>query len=108
MVGTAGNIGMAFVSTDRDAEHHQLAFVQVKPNDDPPNSVGHLAFRVATLDEVRAVHSFVTADARASDVRVRSSLTDDRDNGSPDPVRHHRVRPRCSAALRSTPLLCQA
>jgi catechol 2,3-dioxygenase-like lactoylglutathione lyase family enzyme len=74
-VGPDGNIGMAFISTDRDAEHHQLAFLQVKPNDDPPNSVDHVAFRVGTLDEVRAVHSFVTEDARASDVRPRSHGT---------------------------------
>jgi catechol 2,3-dioxygenase-like lactoylglutathione lyase family enzyme len=68
-VGPDENIDMAFISTDREAEHHQLAFVQVKVNDDPPNSVGHIAFRVDTLNEVRAVYSFATNDGRASRVR---------------------------------------
>jgi catechol 2,3-dioxygenase len=70
-----GKVGIAFLSTDLEAEHHQLAFVQVKPNDDPPNSVDHVAFRVGTLDEVRDLLALVTEDGRASAIRPQSHGT---------------------------------
>jgi catechol 2,3-dioxygenase-like lactoylglutathione lyase family enzyme len=75
VIGPDKNIAIAFVSTDPDAEHHQLAFVQVKDNDDPPNSVDHVAFRVESLDDVRAAHALVRADDRASDIKTRSHGT---------------------------------
>jgi len=34
-------------------EHHQLAIVQMKQDDTPPNSLNHLAFRVESFDEIK-------------------------------------------------------
>ena len=40
---------MSQVATD----HHQLAFVPVGRNDQPPNSVNHMAFRTQSLTSLR-------------------------------------------------------
>ncbi len=52
-----------------DTDHHQFAFVDRLRDENPPNSVHHFAFRVNSLDDVKAM------DARlAEDGRVESRL----------------------------------
>jgi catechol 2,3-dioxygenase len=46
-------------------DHHQLALVPVR-GDGPPTTVDHLAFRVESLGEVKALAERITADGRAS------------------------------------------
>jgi len=48
-----------FLSQDPQ-EHHQIGMVDTKANDDPPNSVNHFAFRVATFGEVKDLHQALT------------------------------------------------
>ncbi len=52
-----------------DTDHHQFAFVDRLRDENPPNSVHHFAFRVNSLDDVKAM------DARlAEDGRVKNRL----------------------------------
>ncbi|NKB98811.1 MAG: glyoxalase [Pseudomonadales bacterium] len=45
---------IVFLSQDAD-EHHQLAVVNTRKDEDPSNSLNHLAFRVGSFDEVKTV-----------------------------------------------------
>ena len=49
-----GNAGpeLVFMSQD-ETEHHQLALAQIRTDEDPPNSLDHMAFRVGGMDDVR-------------------------------------------------------
>lgn len=44
-----------FMSQDPD-EHHQLAMVQFRKDEDPANSLNHFAFRVESFDDVKNLH----------------------------------------------------
>ena len=46
----------AFLS-QLDGEHHQLAFHQSSNTGEPAARVGHFAFRVHSIDDVRALHA---------------------------------------------------
>ncbi len=46
---------IVFMSQSED-EHHQLAMVEAKQDDAPPNSLNHLAFRVDSFDDVREMN----------------------------------------------------
>lgn len=48
-----------FMSQDPN-EHHQIGMVAAKKNDDPPNSVNHFAFRVASFAEVKELNETLT------------------------------------------------
>lgn len=50
-------------------EHHQIAFAPTRPLTGPSNSVNHLAFRVESLAELRALKARLEADGRAENVR---------------------------------------
>lgn len=52
-----------------ETDHHQLAFLPVRQGDAPPNSVDHFAFRVDSLDDVRAAAKELEADGRASQIQ---------------------------------------
>ena len=52
-----------------ETDHHQLAFIPIRQGDGPPNSVDHFAFRVDSLDDVRAVAKELEADGRATQIR---------------------------------------
>jgi catechol 2,3-dioxygenase len=43
-----------FMSQDPD-EHHQLAIVTARTDDEPANSLNHMAFRVGSFDEVKTL-----------------------------------------------------
>ncbi len=43
-----------FLSQNPD-EHHQIAIVQTRQDEDPPNSVNHLAFRTPAFEDVKAL-----------------------------------------------------
>jgi catechol 2,3-dioxygenase len=45
---------IVFLSQDAD-EHHQLAVVDSRTDKDPSNALNHLAFRVASFDQVKAL-----------------------------------------------------
>ena len=45
-----------------DTDHHQIAFVDGLRDENPPNSVHHFAFRVASLDDVKQMSERVTSD----------------------------------------------
>jgi|TARA_B100001964_G_scaffold233116_1_gene289887 catechol 2,3-dioxygenase len=47
-----------------DTDHHQIAFVDGLRDENPPNSVHHFAFRVASLDDVKQMSERVTSDGR--------------------------------------------
>ena len=47
-----------FMSQD-PKEHHQVAMAVAKQNDDPPNSVHHFAFRVASFNEVEELNELL-------------------------------------------------
>ena len=64
-VGDEGSPEILFMSTHPD-HHHQLAFLQVRKEAKPSNSVNHFAFRVADLDSVKAAIAALEADGRAS------------------------------------------
>lgn len=41
--------------SQQPAEHHQIAFVDTRLDDGPPNSLAHIAFRVDAMAELRAL-----------------------------------------------------
>lgn len=47
-----------------DTDHHQLAFVNKKRDENPPNSVDHFAFRVDSLDDVKRMDKRLAEDGR--------------------------------------------
>lgn len=65
-LGPPGSPDIVFMS-QVDTDHHQIAFVGVRAGDQPSNSHNHMAFRVESLDEVRAYEAALRKDGRASD-----------------------------------------
>lgn len=65
--GLRGNqlVFLSQVGTD----HHQLGFQQTREDMGSSNTVGHFAFRVASLDDVKSMHGTVKQDDRVSDIR---------------------------------------
>ncbi len=47
---------IVFISQD-PTEHHQLAMVEVRKDQDPSNSVNHFAFRIERFDELKILHA---------------------------------------------------
>lgn len=47
-----------------DTDHHQLAFVDGKRDENSPNSVHHFAFRVDSLDDVKRMDARLAEDGR--------------------------------------------
>lgn len=47
---------IVFMSQNKD-EHHQLAIVTSRKDEDPSNSLNHLAFRVESFDDVKALNA---------------------------------------------------
>jgi len=60
--GTDGS-EIVFMS-QADTDHHQLAFSSGERDEHPPNSVQHLAFRVDSLDDVKAMDARLEEDGR--------------------------------------------
>lgn len=48
-----------FMSQD-PSEHHQLAMVQMKQDDAPPNSLNHMAFRVDSFTDIKELNGRLT------------------------------------------------
>lgn len=67
-LGGPGTPDVVFMSQVPD-EHHQIAFAPTRPAAGPSNSVNHLAFRVESLAELRALKARLEADGRAENVR---------------------------------------
>jgi catechol 2,3-dioxygenase-like lactoylglutathione lyase family enzyme len=51
-----------------ETDHHQLAFLPVRKGEENSNSVNHFAFRLDSLDEIKAMHERLTADGRATEI----------------------------------------
>ena len=64
-VGEAPQI--VFMSQD-EREHHQLAFVSTREDEDPPNSVNHVAFRADTLADIKGMIRKLEKDGRSADM----------------------------------------
>lgn len=67
--GEVGGAPVTFMS-QVETDHHQLAFLE-RPAEDGaalPNRVGHFAFRVESLEDVKAMHDRLTADDRVQGI----------------------------------------
>ncbi len=62
---TDGAPQIVFMSQD-EKEHHQVAFVSNRVDEDPPNSVNHTAFRTGTLADVKEMIQKLEKDGRAA------------------------------------------
>ena len=51
---------IVFLSQDPN-EHHQLAMVEIRKDEDPSNSLNHLAFRTPEFANIRALHDRLSA-----------------------------------------------
>lgn len=51
-----------------ETDHHQIAFVSQRADEDPPNSVNHFAFRVGALGDVKEMIQKLEKDGRASEM----------------------------------------
>ncbi|MBW2282714.1 MAG: VOC family protein [Deltaproteobacteria bacterium] len=51
-----------------ETDHHQIAFLGVRQDDAPPNSVNHMAFRTDSLSDVRSMLAALKADGRATHI----------------------------------------
>jgi catechol 2,3-dioxygenase len=49
-----------------ETDHHQLAFLSNRQDEDPPNSVNHAAFRTDTLADVKGMIQKLEKDGRAT------------------------------------------
>jgi catechol-2,3-dioxygenase len=67
-LGGPGSPDVVFMSQVPD-EHHQIAFAPVRLETGPSNTVNHLAFRVESLAELRALKARLDEDGRAQNVR---------------------------------------
>jgi catechol 2,3-dioxygenase len=66
-LGEEGGPQIVFMS-QVDSDHHQIAFLDVRKDQDPPNSVNHFAFRVENLDDVKQMNAQLKEDGRASNL----------------------------------------
>ncbi len=55
-----------------DTDHHQVAFLQIRQGEEPPNSVDHIAFRTGSLADVKEMAARLKKDGRASQLSPMS------------------------------------
>lgn len=70
-IAGAGSPEIVFLS-QVPTDHHQLAFLATRRDDGPSNNVNHFAFRVASLDDVKAVIAALESDGRATNLNPLS------------------------------------
>jgi len=58
---------IAFLSQD-ETDHHQVAFVSTRQDEEPPNSLNHVAFRTGCLADVKAMIQKLEKDGRTTDL----------------------------------------
>ena len=63
--GSPEIVFMSQVPTD----HHQIAFLAAGRDDAPPNTVSHLAGRVASLDDVKEMKDRIEKDGRIENIQ---------------------------------------
>ena len=66
-LGEAAKPEIVFMS-QVESDHHQIAFLNIRQDEDPPNSVNHFAFRVGKLDDVKRMNALLLDDGRASNL----------------------------------------
>jgi catechol 2,3-dioxygenase len=62
-------IEVAFLS-QVGSDHHQLAFAPVRAGEESSNTLDHLAFRVESFAELKAMAEALTRDGRATDINA--------------------------------------
>ena len=68
-VGDENSPEIVFMSQTA-THHHQIAFLDIRKETGPSNSVNHLAFRSSgTLDDLRALNSVLEADEGVTNIR---------------------------------------
>src|SRR5260370_1237195 len=55
--------GVVFLSADPEAVDHEIALMRGRPSADDPHLIQQISMRVATLDDLRAFHRRLVADA---------------------------------------------
>jgi catechol-2,3-dioxygenase len=71
--GRQGGPRVGFLSWNPSAIHHQVALLEWNRDPSAPRNVNHIAFEVATLDDLRALWSRVRDDQRAGGLEPGSS-----------------------------------
>ncbi len=66
--GPPGGPEILFLS-QVETDHHQLAMVNIRRDEDRPNSVDHFAFRTGSLSDVKQLAARLGEDGRASELR---------------------------------------
>jgi len=66
-VGGEGSPEIIFMS-QIPTDHHQIAFLAAGRDENPPNSVNHFAFRVASLDDVKEMKTRLEEDGRVEKI----------------------------------------
>lgn len=66
-LGPSGGPEIVFLSQVA-TDHHQLAFLNTRQDDQASNSVNHFAFRVDSLGDVRQMITLLEADGRAENL----------------------------------------
>lgn len=51
-----------------ETDHHQMAFLNVRKDEESSNSVNHFAFRVTELDDVKRMNVLLKEDGRATNL----------------------------------------
>ncbi len=65
LIAGEGSPAITFLSSDPN-HHHQFAFFQIRKDSDASNNLGHLAFRVDSLADVKGTIEALEADGRAT------------------------------------------
>lgn len=66
-IGKPGSLEIVF-TTQVSSDHHQIAFFPVRTDEAESNNLEHMAFRVASLADVREMIERLGKDGRASDI----------------------------------------
>jgi catechol-2,3-dioxygenase len=69
LMGDKGGPEIVFMSQVPE-DHHQIAFLPTRQDEDRPNSVDHFAFRVSGLSEVREMIALLRKDGRAQEINT--------------------------------------
>lgn len=64
---------IGFLSWDPPTLHHQLAFLEVRPDPNAARNVNHIAFEVDNLDDLRPIWRRVKSDGRAGSLQPGST-----------------------------------
>jgi predicted enzyme related to lactoylglutathione lyase len=99
-----GALEIAFTS-QVSSDHHQVAFLPVRSDEEDSNTLDHMAFRVDTLADVREMIERVGKDGRASGIATITHGSPPSPTATPGPstsATRRGTASRCSAIRRGT------